>query len=89
MPLPASPGLFVCDADPTLASLSPHQQWRVSRGGAIRPSLLVLLLPLWIFQLSFHRRNWKVWLGAVGIVITGTLAWLIPTVWLTGGMVNI
>ncbi|MBI4407256.1 MAG: DUF2723 domain-containing protein [Candidatus Kerfeldbacteria bacterium] len=54
--------------------------------GAIRPSLVLLLLPLFIFQLSFHRRNWKLILMALGIVVVGTLAWLMPVMWLTGGV---
>ncbi|EKD79503.1 MAG: hypothetical protein ACD_41C00053G0003 [uncultured bacterium] len=54
--------------------------------GAIRPSLVVLLLPLFIFQLSFHRRNWKLVLVSFGILIVGTLAWLLPVMWLTGGI---
>lgn len=54
--------------------------------GAIRPSLVLLLLPLFIFQLSFHRRNWKLILTSLGILAVGTLAWLIPVMWLTGGV---
>ncbi len=54
--------------------------------GAIRPSLVLLLLPLFIFQLSFHRRNWKLILVALGTLVVGTLAWLIPVLWLTGGV---
>ncbi len=54
--------------------------------GAIRPSLLALLLPLFLFQLWFHRRNWKLWLAAVGMITVGSLAWLIPVVWLSGGL---
>lgn len=54
--------------------------------GAIRPSLVALLLPLFIFQLSFHRRNWKLVLGSFGIVLIGTLAWFIPVVIVTGGV---
>lgn len=54
--------------------------------GAIRPSLVALLLPLFIFQLSFHRRNWKLVLGSFGILAIGTLAWLIPVTILTGGV---
>lgn len=54
--------------------------------GAIRPSLVLLLLPLFVFQLSFHRRNWKLVLVCLGILLVGTLAWLIPVIWLTGGV---
>lgn len=54
--------------------------------GAIRPSLVALLLPLFIFQLSFHRRNWKLVLGSFGILVIGTLAWFIPVMILTGGI---
>lgn len=54
--------------------------------GAVRPSLVVLLLPLFIFQISFHRRNWKLVLVACGILVIGTVAWLIPVVILTGGV---
>ena len=53
--------------------------------GAIRPSSLVLLLPLWLFQVWYHRRNWKLWLSGLAIIGIGTLAWLIPVVWLAGG----
>ncbi len=54
--------------------------------GAIRPSLVVFLLPVFIFQLSFHRRNWKLVLVSFGILTVGTLAWLIPVMWFTGGV---
>lgn len=54
--------------------------------GAVRPSLLLLLLPLFLFQATFHRRNWKFLLLVLGILTVGTLAWLIPVCWLSGGV---
>ncbi len=58
----------------------------LTTAGAIRPSLLLLLLPLVIFQASFHRRNWRLLLVAVGVILLGTMAWLVPVCWLTGGV---
>jgi hypothetical protein len=52
--------------------------------GGIRPSAVPLLLPLWLFGMSGHRRT-TVAAGA-GVLVGGCLFWAIPTVWLSGGI---
>ncbi len=57
--------------------------------GGVRQSLLVLLLPLWLGMAWRHvppGRRGRVVLGGLGALGLATAAWLVPMVWLTGGV---
>lgn len=54
--------------------------------GALRPSAFVLLLPLW--ALTIWPFPGRVRVRALGLLAAGTLLWLLPLVWLSGGPVE-
>ena len=51
-------------------------------GGALRPSFLVLGLPLTLWHL---RQFWRQLALALGVLVAGTLGWLLPTALAAGG----
>lgn len=51
-----------------------------------RPSLLVLLAPLWLLAAWHHKRNWRFVLLWTGVALAVALAWFIPLVMLSGGI---
>ncbi len=69
-----------------------HGDWRMALlsalllglAGGIRQTTLALMLPLWLF--SLWRCSWRVRISAVCLLILTVLAWLIPTVVLSGGL---
>jgi hypothetical protein len=54
--------------------------------GGMRQSLLVLLLPLWVGCAVFGVRSLPRLLKAGGVLVAAVLSWLLPMVWLTGGI---
>lgn len=54
-------------------------------GGGFRPTLVIFMLPLWLW-IILRRRNVKLFLINSGIILVITLAWLIPAVLLSGGV---
>lgn len=54
--------------------------------GGFRPSVPLLLFPLWLgATLAGHRQPRTVLIG-LGVLAAATSAWLVPTVWLSGGL---
>lgn len=53
--------------------------------GGIRPAALVYLSPLMALGLIASRRDWRGWLTFGGISGAGVLAWMVPTIALSGG----
>lgn len=53
-------------------------------GGGFRLTLLLFMLPLWLWVI-FRQRNWRGLLINISIVLGGTLVWLLPAMWLSGG----
>ena len=54
--------------------------------GGLRPSVLVLLLPLWAVTAAWGTRSPARLLTAGGLLAASVLAWLGPMLWLTGGI---
>lgn len=52
--------------------------------GGTRPSALLLLLPLWLFGLIGHRPT--IICRAIATLTVGCLLWLVPLLWLSGGL---
>ncbi|EKD76298.1 MAG: hypothetical protein ACD_43C00161G0002 [uncultured bacterium] len=52
----------------------------------LRPSLLILLGPLWLLAAWHHKRNWKFVLIWSGVCLGLALAWVIPLIILSGGI---
>lgn len=52
--------------------------------GGLRPTVLPLLGPLWLFGLA--RMRWRTRLLAVMATTIGCLAWLVPLLWVSGGL---
>ena len=54
--------------------------------GGMRPSVLVLIFPLWLGSAVLGIRAWRP-LAVSGLVLAGSvLAWLLPMIWLSGGL---
>jgi len=53
--------------------------------GGIRPSALLYLTPLMVLGMIASRQAWQRWLLFAGTAAAGVLAWLVPTVVLSGG----
>ena len=51
-----------------------------------RPSLLVLLGPLWLLSAWHHKRNWRFVLLWAGVALGIALLWFIPLLVLSGGL---
>jgi hypothetical protein len=73
-----------------LASASAPDAWLAAGwlglAGGIRQSLLVLLFPLWLGCAVLGPRRWRTVLVGLGILAATVLAWLVPMLWLTGGV---
>ncbi len=54
-------------------------------GGGFRPTLVIFMLPLWLW-IILRRRSVKLFLINSSIILAVTLAWLIPAVLLSGGI---
>jgi hypothetical protein len=52
--------------------------------GGIRQTTLILMLPLWLF--SLRRCHWRSIVLAILLLGTTVLAWLVPTILLSGGL---
>lgn len=57
----------------------------VTIAAGFRPSLLVLLSPFFIYQVWFHKRNWRWLVQTASIGLICFLAWFIPLVMMAGG----
>jgi hypothetical protein len=53
--------------------------------GGLRPSVLVLLLPLWAGSAALGAPSALRLAGAFGVLGLAVLSWLVPLVWLSGG----
>jgi 4-amino-4-deoxy-L-arabinose transferase-like glycosyltransferase len=53
--------------------------------GGVRPSVLLLLLPLWLACAWRAVGSWRRLVPAGAILAGAVLAWLVPMVWLSGG----
>lgn len=53
-------------------------------GGGFRPTLLLFMLPVWLWVI-WRQRSWRGLLINISIVLGGTLVWLLPVIWLSGG----
>ncbi len=54
--------------------------------GGMRQSVLVLLFPLWVGSILLGVRSLPRLLTAGGVLVAAVLSWLLPLVWLTGGV---
>jgi SAM-dependent methyltransferase len=54
--------------------------------GGMRQPLLVLLFPLWAGCAILGVRSLRRLLAAGGVLVVAVLSWLLPTLWLTGGV---
>ena len=54
--------------------------------GGVRPSVLLLLLPLWLGAATIGIRSRRRLVVAGVILAASVLAWLLPMMWLTGGL---
>jgi Protein of unknown function (DUF2723) len=53
--------------------------------GGVRPSVLLLLLPLWVACAWRGVGSWRRLVLAGALLVAAVLAWLVPMVWLSGG----
>lgn len=53
--------------------------------GGLRPSLIVLLFPLWLACTALGLRRLRPLLAGLAILTGATLTWFLPMIWLTGG----
>jgi 4-amino-4-deoxy-L-arabinose transferase-like glycosyltransferase len=53
--------------------------------GGMRPSILLLLFPLWLGCAAVGRRSVKVIVLGLGALAAAVLTWFLPMIWLTGG----
>ncbi len=54
--------------------------------GGMRPSVLVLLFPLWLGCAVIGVRSPRRLAAAAGVLAAAVLSWLLPMLWLTGGL---
>ena len=54
--------------------------------GGMRQSVLVLIFPLWLGAAVLGVRSWRRVAAAGGVLAAAVLAWLLPTIWLSGGL---
>lgn len=54
--------------------------------GGVRPSVLVVTGPLWLGMAALGVRRWGPVGAGVGVAGLSVLAWLVPMLWLTGGV---
>lgn len=72
----------------TLTGSVPHLYWgalALGLSGGMRPSVLLLLLPLWLGCALLGIRSRRRLAVAGGLLLASVLAWLVPMVWLSGG----
>ena len=55
-------------------------------GGGVRQSILVVLFPLWLGAVWASSRRWASVLGALALLGGAVLVWLVPMLWLAGGI---
>jgi hypothetical protein len=73
----------------TLTGSTRHLYWgalALGLTGGIRQSVLLLLLPLWLGAAVIGIRSRRRLVIAGSILTTSVLAWLLPMMWLTGGL---
>ncbi|MFH1088222.1 MAG: glycosyltransferase family 39 protein [Patescibacteria group bacterium] len=56
-------------------------------GGGFRPTLVIFMAPLWLWAI-WRQRSWRGLLINILIVVGGTLVWLLPAIWLSGGLLK-
>lgn len=54
--------------------------------GAVRQSGALFLIPVWLYVVYWF--SWRERALALGLLIVGNLAWLVPMIWLSGGPVE-
>jgi len=54
--------------------------------GGMRQSVLVLIFPLWLGAAVLGARSWPRVAAAGAVLSAAVLAWLLPTIWLSGGL---
>lgn len=54
--------------------------------GGMRQSVLVLIFPLWLGAAVLGIRSWKRMWIAGGVLAAAVLSWLLPMIWLSGGL---
>jgi len=54
--------------------------------GGMRPSVLLLIFPLWLGSAVLGGRSWRRLLAAGVVLAASVSAWLLPMIWLTGGL---
>ncbi len=54
--------------------------------GGVRQSLLALLFPLWLGMAWAGLRRWRPVLAGCALIALTSALWLVPMVWLTGGL---
>jgi 4-amino-4-deoxy-L-arabinose transferase-like glycosyltransferase len=60
--------------------------WYLGIAGGLRQSLLILMFPLWLGCVAFGVRRLRVVAIALTILAASVLTWLVPMIWLTGGL---
>jgi hypothetical protein len=66
-----------------------HLHWgalALGLAGGLRQSVLLLLFPLWAGTALVGVRSPGLLLGAAAVLAAAVLAWLLPMLWLTGGL---
>ncbi len=56
-------------------------------GGGFRPTLVIFMTPLWLWVI-WRQRSSRGLLISILIILGGTLAWLLPAMWLSGGLLK-
>jgi hypothetical protein len=72
----------------TLTGSARHLYWgalALGLAGGMRPSVLLLLLPLWLGSAIIGIRSRRRVAAAGSILLVSVLSWLLPMMWLTGG----
>jgi hypothetical protein len=54
--------------------------------GAVRQSGALFLIPVWLYVV--YRFSWRRRALALGLLVVGNLAWLVPMIWLSGGPID-
>jgi hypothetical protein len=54
--------------------------------GGVRQSILLLLLPLWLWATVVGVRRLRTVVVGLGIMLVAVVAWFVPMIWLTGGI---
>jgi hypothetical protein len=54
--------------------------------GGMRQSVLVLIFPLWLGAALLGIRSWRRMWIAGGVLVASVLSWLLPMIWLSGGL---